>query len=66
MNCIVCGKEITTWDRIKQVFYAPVGCSISFVWKFTCSKKCWSVALEEGLKDPEKIFAKCRKEAGLE
>ncbi len=58
MKCIVCDEEITTVDTLIKLFWAPLGCNTSFVYKFVCSRKCWLKALDYGLKDPEGLIKK--------
>jgi endogenous inhibitor of DNA gyrase (YacG/DUF329 family) len=60
-KCIACGKEITTIDRVLKLFWAPVGCNISFVYKFVCSKRCWEIALYQGLKNPDELISKIKR-----
>jgi hypothetical protein len=52
-TCINCGKRITKLQKFLRIFYAPIGCNTSFVYKITCSRKCWKNALEKMINELE-------------
>jgi hypothetical protein len=58
MRCIECGKEITVIDNLLKLFWAPVSCNTSFVWRFVCSQKCQRAALTKGLENPDELAKK--------
>jgi len=60
-KCIVCNKEITIADNILKLFWAPWNCDISIVYKFVCSYHCWTIALDDGMKDPEGLVKRMKK-----
>lgn len=49
--CLSCGNVITNWQRIKRVFWGPIFCPTSMIWKVCCSQKCWGDLLEKQLKE---------------
>jgi hypothetical protein len=55
MECIICKKEINWYHKFLRVFYAPLGCNSSFVYKLTCSYTCWGIALNKLLKREIKL-----------
>jgi hypothetical protein len=61
MKCINCGKEITTFDNFLKIFWAPISCQTSFVWKFVCSYKCQGQSLMDGLDNPDELMSRIRK-----
>lgn len=48
-TCANCGKTITKWDKLTRLFWTPWSRSVSIflLWKFCCSRKCWSAVLAE-------------------
>ena len=45
MKCIYCKKEIKWFHKILRIFWAPIFCETSFVYKNCCSSKCWEKEL---------------------
>lgn len=45
-TCINCNKEINCWEKFLRLFWAPLFCQTSILWKVVCSYKCWGEILE--------------------